>query len=95
MSTQQTAPRSAPRKVALVTGGTRGIGRHISLELSSRGYFIAMNYLSNREKAEATLAEILASGGAGALYQADVTIPNKFKRWSSRLRQGNDVLTSW
>lgn len=78
MSTPTSTPqKTPPRKVALVTGGTRGIGRHVSLELSARGYFIAMNYLSNREKAESTLAEILASGGAGALYQADVTKPDQ------------------
>lgn len=60
-------------KIALVTGGSRGIGRAVSLELASRGYHVVINYLSNQETAEATLAEIQARGGRGSLYQADVT----------------------
>ena len=68
---------STPRKVALVTGGSRGIGRHVSLELAARGYFVAINFVRDRESADATLAEIQAAGGSGALYQADVTVPEQ------------------
>ena len=68
---------STPRKVALVTGGSRGIGRHVSLELAARGYFVAINFVRDRESADATLAEIHAAGGSGALYQADVTVPEQ------------------
>lgn len=67
----------ARRKVALVTGGSRGIGRAISLELASRGYFVAINYLSNQEKAESTLMEVRALGSDGSLHQADVTKPEQ------------------
>ena len=65
---------STPRKVALVTGGSRGIGRNVSLEFAARGYFVAINYLKDRESAESTLAEIESAGGVAALYQADVTV---------------------
>ncbi len=68
---------STPRKVALVTGGSRGIGRHVSLELAARGYFVAINFVRDRESAEATLAELEAAGGSGALFQADVTVPEQ------------------
>lgn len=68
---------STPRKVALVTGGSRGIGRHVSLELAARGYFVAINFLRDRDSAESTLAEIQAAGGMGALFQADVTVPEQ------------------
>ena len=68
---------STPRKVALVTGGSRGIGRHVSLELAARGYFVAINFLRDRDSAESTLAEIQAAGGTGALFQADVTVPEQ------------------
>jgi len=45
-------------KYALVTGGSRGIGRAIGLELAAMGYYVLVNYLSNAEEAERTLAEI-------------------------------------
>lgn len=61
------------KSVALVTGGSRGIGRAISLELARRGYFVVINYLNNREKAEATLSELQSLGGEGSLAAADVT----------------------
>ncbi len=65
---------SSVTKVALVTGGSRGIGRHIALELAARGYFVAINYLSNTPRAQATLDEIRSKGGNGSLHQADVTV---------------------
>lgn len=68
---------SNKNKVALVTGGSRGIGRHIALELAGRGYFVVINYLSNSEKAESTLAEIRQAGGDGSIHQADVTVADQ------------------
>ncbi len=65
---------SSTTKVALVTGGSRGIGRHIALELAARGYFVAINYLSNTPRAQATLDEIRSKGGDGSLHKADVTM---------------------
>jgi 3-oxoacyl-[acyl-carrier protein] reductase len=43
-------------KYALVTGGSRGIGRSISLKLSAMGYPVIVNYRSNQEAAEETKA---------------------------------------
>ena len=42
-------------KVALVTGGSRGIGRAISVKLAEDGYFVLVNYRSQRSEAESTL----------------------------------------
>lgn len=60
-------------KCALVTGGSRGIGRAICLKLAGMGYHVLVNYKSNREEAEQTLALINEGGNAGELLQFDVS----------------------
>jgi len=60
-------------KYALVTGGSRGIGRAICLKLSEMGYPILVNYQSNKEAAEATKQQIEAIGGTAELLQFDVS----------------------
>ncbi len=60
-------------KNALVTGGSRGIGRAVCLKLASAGYHILINYLSNKTEAGNTLSLIEQQGGSGELLQFDVT----------------------
>ena len=60
-------------KYALVTGGSRGIGRAIAIELAKRGLPVVINYQSNREAAEQTKAEIEAGGGQAELLPFDVS----------------------
>jgi NAD(P)-dependent dehydrogenase (short-subunit alcohol dehydrogenase family) len=59
-------------KTALVTGGSRGIGRGIVLALAQAGWEVAFNYRGNLEAAEATLKQIEAAGGVGYAVQADI-----------------------
>ena len=59
-------------KCALVTGGSRGIGRAISLKMAAMGYFVLVNYKSNLKEAEITLHRIKQAGGNGELMQFDV-----------------------
>ncbi len=59
-------------KIALVTGGSRGIGRTISLRLAQCGAFVFINYVSRPDAAEETLAQCVEIGGKGALVQFDV-----------------------
>jgi 3-oxoacyl-[acyl-carrier protein] reductase len=59
-------------KTALVTGGSRGIGRSIALGLAARGAAVAVGYVRSADKAEAVVAEITAAGGTAVAIQADV-----------------------
>ena len=60
-------------KNAIVTGGSRGIGRAIALELAKRGANVGINYVSNEAKARETLAEIERFGVKGILLKGDVS----------------------
>lgn len=60
------------QKVALVTGGSRGIGRSIALRLASGGAYVVINYAKNREAADEVLSRIEESGGRGKVAGFDV-----------------------
>ncbi len=60
-------------KYALVTGGSRGIGRAISVKLVSLDYHVLVNYKSNEAEARQTLALIEQAGGSGELLRFDVS----------------------
>ena len=61
------------RKFALVTGGSRGIGRAICIQLAKdTDYHILINYQSNKQAAEETLREVISIGGQGELIPFDV-----------------------
>lgn len=59
-------------KFALVTGGSRGIGRAICIKLAEQWYNILINYLSNEQAAQTTLAEVEAKGVKAELIRFDV-----------------------
>jgi len=59
-------------RVALVTGGSRGIGRAVALELARRGHPVAVNYASRADAAEAVVNEVEAGGGKAVAIRADV-----------------------
>lgn len=60
-------------KFALVTGGSRGIGRAICVKLAAQGYNILINYVSNEQAAQTTFAEVKALGVKAELIRFDVT----------------------
>jgi 3-oxoacyl-[acyl-carrier protein] reductase len=64
-------------RVALVTGSSRGLGKAMVMELARAGAKVAINYANSREKAEQTLSEVVATGAACCLVQADVTDENE------------------
>jgi 3-oxoacyl-[acyl-carrier protein] reductase len=60
-------------KCALVTGGSRGIGRAICYKLAGMGYHIIVNYKGNEAAANETLEKINAEGGTGELLRFDLS----------------------
>lgn len=60
-------------KTAIVTGGSRDIGRAISVKLAAEGANVVVNYCNNKDHGDATIAEIEAAGGKALLVQGDMT----------------------
>jgi 3-oxoacyl-[acyl-carrier protein] reductase len=59
-------------RAAIVTGGSRGIGRAIVKELAARGAAVAFSYSRNQEMADRLVAEVTAAGGRARAFGADV-----------------------
>ena len=64
-------------KTALVTGGSRGIGRAICIKLAAMGYYVLINYKSKVQEAESTLSKIREVGSDGELLKFDVADRNQ------------------
>jgi 3-oxoacyl-[acyl-carrier protein] reductase len=67
-------------KVALVTGGSRDIGRQVSLKLAAAGAKICVNYFGNKELADETIQLIKDAGGEGIAVYGDVTKADDVKK---------------
>lgn len=75
-------------KYALVTGGSRGIGRAVCIKLATMGYRVLINYQSNDAEAENTLQLVREQGSDGELLKFDVTEPpavfDALNQWSAQ-----------
>ena len=67
-------------KCALITGGSRGIGRAICIKMAALGYYVLINYKSNTDEANKTLSLIKQAGGDGELLQFDVADKDQVKQ---------------
>lgn len=67
-------------KCALVTGGSRGIGRAICYKMAAMGYYVLVNYKGNIDEASNTLTQIRENGGDGELLQFDVADKNDIQQ---------------
>ena len=68
---------STPRRVALVTGASRGIGRAIAVALGSAGYDVAINYRANTVAAQEATRLVEQSGTRATAIQAHVGNPDQ------------------
>ena len=67
-------------KYALVTGGSRGIGRAVSIKLAQLGYNVLINYVNNTTAAEETLQAIREAGSDGEMLKFDVSEAEQVKQ---------------
>ena len=68
------------RKIAIVTGGSRGIGRAVAVRLAADGFAVVVNYLGEVARAEETVKVIEGAGGLALAVQGDVASPEDVKR---------------
>ena len=66
-------------KTALVTGSSRGIGKAIAIKRAEKGYYVLVNFHSNKNAADEALNHIQSNGGNGELLQMDVSNRNDIK----------------
>lgn len=84
-------------KVAVVTGGSKGIGAGIAVALAGAGAAVVVNYASSRAGAEAVVAQIVKQGGRAIVAQGDMSKPADVKRVfadAKRVFGGVDVLVN-
>jgi NAD(P)-dependent dehydrogenase (short-subunit alcohol dehydrogenase family) len=75
------------RKIALVTGGSRGLGKSMALNLSNKGVDVILTYNSKKEEALAVVAEIEQAGNRAAAIQLDVSNTKSFQKFSEELQK--------
>lgn len=77
-------------KYSLVTGGSRGIGRAISIKMAELGYYVLVNYKTNEEEAVKTLEQIKQYGGNGELLPFDVSSKEQVQQILGRWIEENE-----
>ena len=88
---------SLKEKTALVTGGSRGIGRAIGEKLAAEGATVVINYARNEQLAQGVVKAISAKGGRAIAIQADVSKPAEMRRLFSeaeRAMGGLDIVVA-
>jgi NAD(P)-dependent dehydrogenase (short-subunit alcohol dehydrogenase family) len=88
-----TNDKAASRKIALITGGSRGLGRNAALHLAGKGVDIIFTYRSRKTEADAVVAEIAAGGGRAVALPLDVGQSATFTAFADAVRQA--LATHW
>ncbi|MFD8256638.1 SDR family oxidoreductase [Streptomyces werraensis] len=97
MTTNDSLHTPAPERVAVVTGGSRGIGRAVSLQLARDGLAVVVNYTRDTASAEETVKAITADGGRAIAVRADVADEHAVAELFDRAEQefgGVDVVVN-
>lgn len=84
---------SNPNRTALVTGGSRGIGRAIAIELGHNGHQVVVNYANRADAAEEVVGVIEASGGRAFAVKADVSDGGAVEGMFSQIQERCDAPT--
>jgi 3-oxoacyl-[acyl-carrier protein] reductase len=79
-------------KTAVVTGGSRGIGKAIAIQLSKDGYNLVINYNSNKEKALEVKSIVEQNGGQAKVYQCDVSDLSQVKKMYKSIKKSFDSI---
>ena len=75
------------KKIALVTGSARGIGRAIAIGLAKEGARLVVNYQSRQDAAEEVAREIIGAGGEAVVVKADVGSDSEVKSMVEKIRK--------
>jgi 3-oxoacyl-[acyl-carrier protein] reductase len=79
--------KSMTNKVALITGGARGIGRAVALDLAMRGWSIAICYRTSAKEASEVIDAVKAHGVGGSALQCDVSDPKAAVEWIQQVNK--------
>lgn len=79
-------------KIAVVTGGTKGIGRQIVINLLHRGYYVYTTFAQDKETAVKVMNEFRAISQNISVYQADQSIPGKIEEFSSYVKKSVETV---
>ena len=77
-------------KIALVTGGSRGLGRSTALHLAKKGVGVVITYLKNAEAAESVVNQIEKDGGEAVAIQLDIADVSQFASFATRFKESTD-----
>lgn len=75
------------QKIALITGGSRGLGRSMALHLAANGVGVVLTYLNRSDAADAIVAEITAAGGKAVALQLDTSDTTGFEAFKQSFSQ--------
>ena len=80
-------PTNQPQRIALITGGSRGLGRHMALHLARAGVDVILTYRQEEAQAQEVVAQIRTAGQRAVALQLDVTVSAGFPAFAAQVRE--------